>query len=56
MQGRNKDINLPPRHGRHTWKLWSHPQQLEHVLRLEDDAGGDGVGDSDVVEEKKERM
>ena len=31
-------------------------KQLEHVLRLGDDAGGDGVGDSDVVEEKKEGM
>ena len=31
-------------------------KQLEHMLELKDSAGDDGVGDSDVVEEKKERM
>ena len=31
-------------------------KQLEHMLRPRDDAGGDGVGNSDVVEEKRERM
>ena len=31
-------------------------KQLEHVLGLGDDAGSDGVGDNDVVKEKKERM
>lgn len=29
-------------------------KQLEHVLGPRDDAGGNGVGDSDVVKEKKE--
>ena len=31
-------------------------KQLEHVLGLGDDTGGNGVGDNDVVEEKKKRM
>jgi len=31
-------------------------KQLEHVLGLRDDVGGDGMGDSDVVEDKKERV
>ena len=28
-------------------------KQLDRMLKLGDDAGGDGVGDSDVVEEKR---
>ena len=28
----------------------------EHVLELRDDTGSDGMGDRDVVEEKKERV
>ena len=31
-------------------------KQLEHVLGLRNDAGSDGVGNGDVVDEKKERM
>ena len=31
-------------------------KQLEHVFGLEDGTGGDDMGDSDVVEEKKERI
>jgi len=31
-------------------------KQLEHVLGLGDDVAGNGVGDNDVVEEKKKRM
>ena len=31
-------------------------KQLEHVLKLRKDAGDDGVGNGEVVEEQKERM
>ena len=31
-------------------------KQFEHVPGLRDDTGSDGMGDRDVVEEKKERV